>query len=606
VASQAGLQTRAWPSLESVGSVETDLKQIHDVAFSPDGNRLLAVGGSPSEFGELQVFSWPEQERLAASSVHDDVIYAVAWQSNDCFTTVAADNLVIDWKLGADGVAETRRLTGHSRRVLSVTYLDQAGLLVTAGVDHSLRVWKEGEQESQRVLDNHTGIVRDLAVRPGDHPIPYVASASADKTVRIWQPTIGRLVRFARLPVEPLSLAWSVDGTSLAVGGTDGKLRIVDAATVQIKQEFDAIDGWAYEVIAAADGSFVVGGTGGQLVHLVLENSLGLPSLRHSALARPSDLEVAETILLYQRATGGWPKNYDRRQPLTVDQRNKILQDKTRRDDSTIDNGATHTEIRLLAKAYNATGDERFQQAFLRGVAYLLAAQYENGGWPQKYPQPTGYAKHITFNDNAMIGVLRVLRDVAHDHETYSFVPKSLRDRCDTAVNSGIACILKCQISLNGQLTVWCAQHDEVTYEPRKARSYELPSLSGSESVGIVRFLMEIDDPSDEVVQAINAAITWFQRSQLTNIKVVRIDDETKPKGRDRVVVSDPQAPPMWARFYDLQTNEPFFCSRDGIPRKSLAEISHERRNGYSWLGYYAQDLLAQDYPAWEKRIGRE
>jgi WD40 repeat protein len=210
---------------------------------------------------------------LVSSAEHDDVIYAAVWQSNDCFATAAADTLVINWQLHGDDVAEKRRLTGHSRRVLAAVYLEQARLLITAGVDQSLRVWQEGQHDSSRVLDNHTGIVRDLTVRPGDHPVPYVASASADKTVRIWQPTIGRLVRFSRLPVEPLSLAWTLDGSCLAVGCTDGKLRIVSATTVQILQQFDAIDGWAYEVIAAPDGTIVVGGSGGQLVRVVTEKN---------------------------------------------------------------------------------------------------------------------------------------------------------------------------------------------------------------------------------------------------------------------------------------------------------------------------------------------
>ena len=90
------------------------------------------------------------------------------------------------------------------------------------------------------------------------------------------------------------------------------------------------------------------------------------------------------------------------------------------------------------------------------------------------------------------------------------------------------------------------------------------------------------------------------------SIKQVVVRDPAKPKGNDKVVVQDSKAPPIWARFYDIQTNQPFFCSRDGVPRKTLAEISHERRNGYSWLGDYARDLLAKDLPAWKARVGHK
>ncbi len=315
---------------------------------------------------------------------------------------------------------------------------------------------------------------------------------------------------------------------------------------------------------------------------------------------------AAETVLLYQRHTGGWPKNYDRKQNLTEEERKRLIADKSRTD-STIDNGATHTEIRLLSDAYRATEDERFKDAAIRGVEYLLDAQYDNGGWPQSYPHAKGYAKHITFNDNAMIGVMSLLRDIADDGEQFSFVPPATRNRCAEAVERGVGCILKCQIVVDGQPTAWCAQHDEATLEPRKARSYELASLSGSESVGIVRFLMQIDDPRPEIVSAIDAAVGWFERAKLRGIKLVRVDDQTLPKGYDKAVVADPNAPPMWARFYDIQTNKPIYCSRDGIPRATLAEISYERRNGYSWLGYYAEDLWKKSCPfgkdEWSRQV---
>ena len=88
-------------------------------------------------------------------------------------------------------------------------------------------------------------------------------------------------------------------------------------------------------------------------------------------------------------------------------------------------------------------------------------------------------------------------------------------------------------------------------------------------------------------------------------IKVVQKDDKNAPKGVDRVVVADPSAPPLWARFYTIGTNKPFFSDRDGIAKDSLAEIGYERRNGYAWYTNSPAALLAEDYPAWRRRVGR-
>ncbi len=235
----------------------------------------------------------------------------------------------------------------------------------------------------------------------------------------------------------------------------------------------------------------------------------------------------------------------------------------------------------------------------MKGLDYLLKAQYPNGGWPQFYPDLSGYYKHITYNDDAMIGVMKLLRDVADAKPVYAFVDEARRARAASAVEKGIECILKTQVVVNGKRTVWCAQHDEVTLAPAAARSYELVSLSGGESVGIVRFLMSIKDPSPAVVEAIESAIAWFEQSQLKGIKWV-------DNGSDRVVVQDPGAGPIWARFYEIGTNRPIFVGRDGVVKYSVAEIEHERRTGYNWYVDAPAKLLKKDYPAWrEKYLSR-
>ena len=315
-------------------------------------------------------------------------------------------------------------------------------------------------------------------------------------------------------------------------------------------------------------------------------------------------VRIADNVLLYQRDTGGWSKNVEMARVLS-EQDKAMLRKAKGRKDSTFDNGATHTQIRYLAKVYNATGIKRIRGAALSGIDYLLEAQYDNGGWPQSYPSK-GYSRYITFNDGAMVGVMSVLRDIAWKKPEYAFVDERRRQKAHNAVKKGLECILKCQIVVDGKKTAWCAQHDEKTLVPRKARSYELPSISGSESVGIVRFLMSIEEPGPEIIEAVRNAVGWFHEAGLDGIRQVRKQDKSKPGGWDNIVVNDASARTIWARFYEIGTNKPIFCSRDGLPKATLAEISHERRTGYSWLGYYATSLLAKDYPAWQKKWAQE
>ena len=306
-------------------------------------------------------------------------------------------------------------------------------------------------------------------------------------------------------------------------------------------------------------------------------------------------LRIADNVLLYQRDSGGWPKNIDMAKK--VGDHAALLRKKTSTD-STIDNGATYTQLSFLARVYTAQKQERHRESFLKGVDYLLKAQYPNGGWPQFYPNLSGYYKHITFNDDAMIGVMKLLRDVAANKPLYAFVDEVRRAAAARAVEKGIECILKTQVVVNGRRTVWCAQHDEVTLAPAGARKFEAISLSGGESVGIVRFLMSIKDPSPAVIEAIEAAVAWFEQTQLKGIKWIE-------KNNDRVVVNDPKGGSIWARFYEIGTNRPIFVGRDGVVKYSVAEIEHERRTGYNWYVDEPAKLLTKEYPGWKEKLGR-
>lgn len=318
-------------------------------------------------------------------------------------------------------------------------------------------------------------------------------------------------------------------------------------------------------------------------------------------------IRIADNVLLYQHESGGWPKNIDMAQVLSETEKDRIRRKQaaggTDLTESTIDNGATYTQIRYLVRVYEATGEQRFEEGVLRGVDYLLEAQYENGGWPQYYPLRDGYYENITFNDGAMIGAMWVLRDVARGESRFAFVDSSRQQHAAAAIEKGLGVILETQIEVDGQLTAWCAQHDPETLEPVGARSYEPPSISGGESVGIVEYLTEIEDPGPEVIRAVEAAVDWFERVKLTDVRLLEVEDPSLPEGEDVVVGFDPtNTSPLWARFYEIGTNHPMFLDRDGNVYDALSQIPYERRNGYSWLGSWPQELLEERYPTWRKK----
>ena len=311
--------------------------------------------------------------------------------------------------------------------------------------------------------------------------------------------------------------------------------------------------------------------------------------------------QIAENVLLYQRKSGGWPKNIDMTKSLPESQKNE-LREYGDEPFATIDNSATYTQLYFLALLVQKQPEQRYILSFLRGIDYLLKAQYDNGGWPQFFPLRQGYYTHITFNDEAMIGVMHLLKDIVDYPKIYYFVDSERREKSKRAVEKGIACILRTQVKVHNTLTVWCAQYDEITLKPANARAYELISLSGKESVGIVQFLMTLKNPSPEIIQSITSAVKWFKKVELTGIRQIRVPNAESPNGFNKVIVKDPNAPPIWARFYTIDTNTPFFSDRDGKMYSHLEDISMERRNEYGWLGYWPKNLVGKEYNLWLKK----
>ncbi|HEX2093132.1 MAG TPA: pectate lyase [Longimicrobiaceae bacterium] len=278
---------------------------------------------------------------------------------------------------------------------------------------------------------------------------------------------------------------------------------------------------------------------------------------------------LADVIVSFQTPAGGWSKQVrytgEPRQPgqgYTHQGRSYV---------GTFDNTATTEQMRFLSGAFRAHGDPRYRDAFLRGLEYVFRAQFPGGCWPQIYPLQGNYHDAATFNDDAMVRVLRLLREVAGG--AHPFVPEAERQRARESLARGVECVLQSQVAVDGVRTVWGAQHDPLTLAPVRARAYEPASLAGRESAAITDFLMMLEEPDTAVAGAVHAAAAWFRKTAIHGMEYVARGDLTPREG----------AGPIWARFYEIGTDRPLFSNRDGVVRYTLAELEEERRTGYAW-----------------------
>jgi len=317
----------------------------------------------------------------------------------------------------------------------------------------------------------------------------------------------------------------------------------------------------------------------------------------------------ANTIVSFQTPAGGWAKNQNRAgPPRRAGQPYANNSENMEKDPSdfdsprdrfwtfvgTLDNGATTSEMRFLARVAAAVpgpeGDV-YRASFLKGVRYLLAAQYPNGGWPQVWPLEGGYHDAVTFNDDAVSQAAMLLDEVGQGRGDFAFVPAELRAAAAASAARAVDVILAAQIRVGGQLTCWPQQVDPLTLAPTSARNYEMRSIASGESTDIMLFLMSRRDPSPRLRAAVDACAAWLNAHKVRDLAFTETPDGRKSIYEKGAVT--------WARNYDIATGLPIFGDRDKSIHDTVNDLSRERRDNYSWYGSVPQKAIAR-YGQWK------
>jgi WD40 repeat protein len=268
--SQQGITLRDWEQLAVQRRLPISFHQLHDLCLSPDESMLAVAGGNPAEHATVAMFSWPQLQLMWTKSFSDDVVYSIAFDATG--TQLAAGGHDHSVSLMSTATGDILRvLNGHSKPVTGVAYLPDGELLLSCSIDQTIRVWNTANGTLARSLTNHTRAVNQVVPgKRGNGTQALAVSIGDDRTVRFWQPTIGRMVRFKRLDAPVTTVAWSVDGGRVFAGTQDQRLISVEVQTLETTVLDVPPDGWIHCLAVHSSGSKLVIGTSNGTVRKVM------------------------------------------------------------------------------------------------------------------------------------------------------------------------------------------------------------------------------------------------------------------------------------------------------------------------------------------------
>jgi WD40 repeat protein len=224
----------------------SQVERVFDLKRSPNQEWIAIAGGRPGESGMLEVWRIRDQQLLHRWEIEGDVVYQIDWSGNNR-RLAAASAIGVCSVFDVERKTEVVQYKGHSSGVTTISVMQDDRTVVSGAIDQTIHLWSLETGEGIRVLDNHTAPVRCLIQGPpaSDTARGTILSASEDRTVRLWQPQLGRLVRFAKLPSGVSAMEAFANGAentpsppspTIVVGCDDGSLHRIAVDTMKSEQ----------------------------------------------------------------------------------------------------------------------------------------------------------------------------------------------------------------------------------------------------------------------------------------------------------------------------------------------------------------------------------
>lgn len=234
---------------------------VNAIAFSDDGQFLVAAAGEPGLFGEVRLWKVADGSLVKVFQGHKDSVYAVRFSPDrSLLATGSYDSLIKLWDVASGN--EAKSLDGHNGAVFEIAFRKDGKVLASASGDRTVKLWDVASGER---LDTLKESQKELYTLAFSSDGTRLAAAGVDNRIRVWQISASAkegtnpllLSKFAHeTPI--LRLAWSADGRTVVSTGEDRLVKVWNADTMTIRSELEKQSDWASGVAILPDSAGIV------------------------------------------------------------------------------------------------------------------------------------------------------------------------------------------------------------------------------------------------------------------------------------------------------------------------------------------------------------
>jgi PelA/Pel-15E family pectate lyase len=237
---------------------------------------------------------------------------------------------------------------------------------------------------------------------------------------------------------------------------------------------------------------------------------------------------------------------------------------------------------------------------------------YHHGGIPLYYPKLDNedWKYNISIKNGNYINFLRTIEIILNNENLIEFIEPKL-EKIKLAYKKTLNLLLKLQINVNGITTIWSQYYDKSSLSPCAGNSNEPLGLCSMESAQILLYLMDFENPTNNIKNSIISGCEWFKKNKIcgwiqvfdkksydTNIQDELCEQQTMLVQYNYVPFPDKMT--MHSRYYDFETGKPIFMENNEIYHmENFNDMSIEFRNSEFHIGMFGHYLL-EVYDEWK------